>query len=305
MINTVNIIGLGALGMLYGRNMMKPLGYENVRFIMDQNRYEKYRDQRYIINGAECKFNMVPLSEAAPADLVIVAVKYPGLKQAIEDIESSVGEGTVIMSVMNGISSEDMIAARYGADKMIYAVAQGMDAVKFGSKLNYTLSGALRLGMYPRGSRENLDAVMDLLTRSGLEYVEEEDIIFRMWSKFMLNVGVNQTCMVYDTTYKGVIEEGEPNLIFISAMREVIAVANAEGVKLTEADLNAYVDIIRSLGPDQMPSMAQDRINRKPGEVDAFSGEVIRLAAKHDIRVPVNRYLNRRAKEIEAQYTNK
>ena len=119
MINTVNIIGLGALGMLYGRNMMKPLGYENVRFIMDQNRYEKYKDQRYIINGAECKFNMVPLREATPADLVIVAVKYPGLKQAIEDIESSVGEGTVIMSVMNGISSEDMIAARYGADKMI------------------------------------------------------------------------------------------------------------------------------------------------------------------------------------------
>ncbi|MCR5594565.1 MAG: 2-dehydropantoate 2-reductase [Lachnospiraceae bacterium] len=302
MIEKVNIIGLGALGMLYGKCMTETLGYENVCYIMSRDRYERNKDQKYICNGEECRFHMVPIDEAPEADLVVVAVKYPGLESAIEDMAGSIGRDTVIMSVMNGISSEDMIAERYGKDRLIYTVAQGMDAVKFGSELNYSQSGELHIGVKPGDSRENLDAVIDVLKRSGLAYVEEEDILYRMWGKYMLNVGVNQTCMVYDTTYRGVLEDEEPNLIFISAMREVISVANAEGIALSEADLNMYVDIIKTLNPDQMPSMAQDRINKKPCEVDAFSGTLMRLAKKHGIYVPANRLLNRRAKEIEAEY---
>ena len=156
--------------------------------------------------------------------------------------------------------------------------------------------------MGPGTVRANLDAVIDVLKRSDLDYVEEEDILYRMWGKYMLNVGVNQTCMVYGTTYGGVISEEEPNYIFISAMREVIAVANAEGIALTEDDLNMYVDLIASLKSDLMPSMAQDRINHKPCEADAFSGTLMKIADKHGIHVPVNAYLNRRAKEIEEEY---
>ncbi len=302
MISRVNIIGLGALGMLYGKNMTEALGYDNVCFVMNRERFERNRNTDYVVNGEKFRFNMVPLGEEKPADLVIVAVKYPGLESALDDMAGSIGEGTIIMSVMNGISSEEIIAARYGAEKLIYTVAQGMDAAKFGGELRYSKAGALHVGMGPGTVRANLDAVIDVLKRSDLDYVEEEDILYRMWGKYMLNVGVNQTCMVYGTTYGGVISEEEPNYIFISAMREVIAVANAEGIALTEDDLNMYVDLIASLKSDLMPSMAQDRINHKPCEADAFSGTLMKIADKHGIHVPVNAYLNRRAKEIEEEY---
>ena len=301
-IKTVNIIGLGALGMLYGKKMTDALGFDNVRFIMNRERYDRYRDQVYVCNGEKCSFNMQPLEESIVSDLVLVAVKYPGLESALEDMARSVGEDTVIMSVLNGISSEEILSERFGAEKVVYTVAQGMDAAKFGTELDFSKSGELHIGLGPGSLRENLEAVKDVLDRSDLEYVEEDDILYRMWGKFMLNVGVNQTCMVYGTTYGGVISDEEPNLIFISAMREVIAVANAEGIALSEDDLNMYVSLIATLKPDLMPSMAQDRINKKPCEVDAFSGKLIELAEKHGILVPVNRYLNRRAKEIEKEY---
>ncbi|MCR5106603.1 MAG: ketopantoate reductase family protein [Lachnospiraceae bacterium] len=301
-INTVNIIGLGALGMLYGKSLTDALGYENVCFVMDSVRLDKYKDADFICNGEKCDFHMITPEEAKPVDLVIIAVKYPGLPEAIDIMKSSIGPDTIIMSVMNGISSEEIIAERYGKDNIIYTVAQGMDAVKFGGDLTFSQSGELHIGVPEGQDKACLEPVTDVLRRSSLDYVIEDDIMYRMWGKFMLNVGVNQTCMVYDTTYRGIIDEGEPNLIFISAMREVIAVANAEGINLSESDLNMYVDIIKTLNPDKMPSMAQDRINKKPGEVDAFSGILIKLAKKHDIHVPVNRFLNRRAKEIEKEY---
>lgn len=301
-IKTVNIIGLGALGMLYGKCMMDALGYDNVKFIMNNDRIAKYKDTEYTCNGDVCKFHLESEDDATPADLVVVAIKSPAMESALKTMESSVGPDTVIMSVMNGISSERILAEKFGEEKLIYTVAQGMDATKLGPALTFSKAGELHIGIIDSGKQENLDAVAALLKASNLDYVLEDDILFRMWSKFMLNVGINQTCMVYGTTYSGALNVPEYFTTFISAMREVVAVANAEGIALSEKDLNQYVAIIRTLKPDLMPSMAQDRINKNPCEVDSFSGALMELAKKHEIYVPTNEFLNRRAKEIEKEY---
>lgn len=53
---------------------------------------------------------------------MIVAVKYNGLSSVIGTMKHRVGDGTIIMSVMNGISSEDRIARQYGVDKMKWSL---------------------------------------------------------------------------------------------------------------------------------------------------------------------------------------
>ena len=137
---------------------------------------------------------------------------------------------TVIMSVMNGISSERIIAERYGEENIVYTVAQGMDAVKIGDDLTFSQMGKLHIGV-PAGRNDALlREVVSYFDRIEMPYVTEEDIMLRMWSKFMLNVGVNQTCMVYGTDYAGCLKPGEAHDVMIAAMREVKAVANAEGI---------------------------------------------------------------------------
>ena len=73
---------------------------------------------------------MVDAAKADPADLVITAVKYSGLKPAIQTMRHCVGADTILMSVMNGISSEDIIAETYGSGRMVYTVARGKDGQK-------------------------------------------------------------------------------------------------------------------------------------------------------------------------------
>jgi len=116
-------------------------------------------------------------------------------------------------------------------------------------------------------------------------------------------VGINQTCMVYNTTYSGAMEPGSlAYMTLISAMREVSLLAELEGVKLGEKELKKYISILHTFAPDATPSMGQDRINKKPSEVEMFAGTVIRMAKKHDPAVPTNEYLYKRVKEIEAEY---
>lgn len=302
-IKTVSIVGMGALGLLYADIIQSNLGDGVVSFVMDQARFEKYSGQTFTINGQNKAFKMVSVDAVKESpDLVIVAVKSTGLEASLPIIKKVTGPSTIVISVLNGISSEGIIAEEIGLEKIIYTVAQGMDAMKFGNDLKYTKTGELHIGATEKSLEENLQALVAFFEKAKNPYVLEEDIIRRMWCKFMLNVGINQTCMAYSATYSMVLNQPELLEIYIGAMREVIAIAKAENITVTEEDLQLYVDIIRTLDPNGTPSMGQDRIQKRKSEVDMFAGTVIKIAQKHGIDVPVNKALYARVKEIEAQY---
>ena len=208
MIQNTLIIGMGALGLLYADIIAKAKGQDAVAFVMDEQRVEKYKDTTFTINGESKQFRMISDKEAQPADLLIVAVKYNGLRPALETMKACVDEHTIIMSVMNGIDSEEIIAEAFGKEHMIYTVAQGMDAMKFGDDLSYTKHGELRIGVIEESQKENLRAVTDFFEEVEMPHTVEDDILKRMWGKFMLNVGVNQTCLAYSTNYAGTLTEG-------------------------------------------------------------------------------------------------
>lgn len=296
------IVGMGALGLLYGSQIMNALGEEAVCFLLDEERYEKYQEKRFTIQGEEKHFPMCRAGEAAPADLVIVAVKYNALYSALDTMEKAVGPDTVIMSVLNGITSEKIIGERYGMEHLIYTVAQGMDAMRFGDSLQYTKMGELRIGMPGGEKTENLAVVKDFLDRSKIPYTLDEDILYRMWGKFMLNVGINQVCMMYETNYAGALKEGEAHDTLVGAMEEVIRIAAAEGIPLSQKDMDEYIDLLRTLSPEGVPSMRQDGMAKRKTEVDMFAGTVMEIAAKHNIPVPVNTRIYHRVKEIEATF---
>lgn len=296
----VSIIGMGALGVMYA-DFVKEHGGDAV-FIMDERRLEKYSNKPIICNGREQIFQMEDKEKTGPADLVIVAVKFNGLSAAIETMANCVGENTIIMSVMNGISSEDIIARAYGKSRMIYTVAQGMDAMKAGNKLKYTQMGKLCIGSREKIQERNVERVAAYFDSIGMPYTVDKDIMHRIWGKFMLNVGVNQTCMAYGTTYEGVLKEGEAHDIMFAAMREVIAAANAEHIALSEADLEYYVGLLKKLDPQGYPSMAQDRVARRASEAEMFAGTVIPVCERHKIPAPANKKLYEMVKEIEKEY---
>lgn len=292
------IVGMGALGMMYGERIGGKLGRDAVCFVADEGRVRRYQDKEFTVNGELRQFSIRDGRKMEPVDLVIVAVKGTGLLAALDVMERCVGKDTTIISVLNGISSEEIIGERFGEEKVVYCVAQGMDAVKFGSALNYSRFGELRIGILQKGDRkgqeagyQRLAALEAFLSQAGIPYVEEKDILYRLWGKFMLNVGVNQTCMAYETNYGGVLAQKEAYHTMRGAMEEVIRLANLEGIALTGKDMEEYIDLLKTLAPEGMPSMRQDGISHRPSEVELFSGTVRKIAQKYGLAVPVNDWL--------------
>jgi 2-dehydropantoate 2-reductase len=303
-IKTVSIIGLGALGILFGNQLAKKMQPEDLKIIADQARIKRYLNEKVFCNGEPCQFHYIsPEEEGEPVDLLIFAVKFNGLADAIQAVKNYVGEHTIILSLLNGITSEAIIGKTYGIDKVLYCVAQGMDAVKVGNELTYDHMGMLCFGDQASGVvSPKVKMVADFFGNMDIPYEIDSHMVRRQWGKFMLNVGVNQTVALYKSNYGDVQREGKARDVMISAMREVIELSQHEGVHLTEEDLQYWLSVLSTLSPDGKPSMAQDVEARRFSEVGLFAGTVVELAEKYGVPVPTNRELYDRITLMESEY---
>lgn len=303
-IKKIIIVGMGALGVMYGDFFTRKLERECVEFIANETRKHKYKEDGVYCNGQRCDFTLVDEDVELPADLLIFAVKATGLEAAIQTVRHKVSKDTIIMSLLNGISSEDIIGKVYGMEKIIPCVVQGMDAIKVGNKVTYSQFGQVCMGITDETEekKEKLLAVIDLFHKVEMPYILEEDIIRRIWSKFMLNVGINQTVMIYEGTYETVQTPGKARDLMQNAMKEVMTLARKENVNVTQEDFDDYVKLIDRMNPNGMPSMRQDGLAHRKSEVDLFAGTVIALADKHQIEVPINQKIYEIVREMESKY---
>jgi len=292
-IKTVAMIGMGNLGIAYGNHLSKRMPKEDLRIIADQSRIERYEKDSIYCNGERCDFHYVtPETAMEPADLILIMVKFQNLAEAIGAIKNQVGKDTLILSALNGISSEGMVGKAYGMDKVLYCVAQGMDVIKIGNRLTFDHMGMLCFGDGEAGAiSDKTRTVETFFKKTELPHEVETDMMKRLWGKFMMNVGVNQTAAVYRCNYGGLQEEGPARNTMIAAMREVIPLSEKVGLPLTEEDLAYWLKVLGSLRPEGKPSMQQDMEAGKTTEVELFSGTVMEQGRKFGISTPVNESL--------------
>ena len=236
-------------------------------------------------------------------DLLIIATKFHHLDNAIDNARNYVGDNTLILSAINGIYSEDIIGNAFGMEKVLYCVAQGMDAIKKGNEITYSNMGKLAFG--ERNNTEyskRVSEVVNFFERSGFPYEVPLNMDKRMWGKFMMNVGLNQVSAVYDVPYGGVQDEGEPREMMIKAMKEVMAVSEKAGINLNDEDLNYWIKVTDGLTYESMPSMRQDVLAKRKTEVEVFGGAVTKLGKKYGAATPINYYLLKEIYKIEGNY---
>lgn len=288
-IQTIDIVGLGALGVMYADFFTKKLGKEKVRVLADKERTERYRKEQLTFNGEVCDFQYCDAAgESRPSELMLFAVKYGALETAMEENAHLVGENTVLLSVLNGIRSEEDLGRKFGREKVVHCIAQKMAAMKEGNAAVCTNKGELAIGVLGDGRKENLEAVKAFFDRTGFAYSCPADMRHAMWGKLLCNVGVNQTVSLVEGTYRSVQQEGEAREMMKAAMRETILVANAEGVALSDKDMADWVAVIDGLSPDGEPSMRQDSKAGRKTEVALFAGTICELGRKHGVATPVN-----------------
>lgn len=311
-IENVAIVGFGSLGAMYAACFGAAMGPERVFVVADAARTERYRAEAATFNGEPIRVTYLTYEEAAeraavqPFDVVLYAVKYGALPEAIEQSSPLVSLDTAVISVLNGITSEEVLAKRFGWDRVLLCIAQQMDSRKVGAVVTAGCVGVMALGVRDpedAAQRVNLARVTEWLAAVEQPFIVPADIQHQLWGKLICNVGVNQACAVYDCCFNGIHVPGEAREAMIAAMGEVAAVGRACGIALTDDDVAYWLDIIDHLNPAGMPSLRQDVLARRPTEVELFSGTINRLGAAHGIPTPQNERFYAAIKELESSFS--
>lgn len=299
-IEKVAIIGAGALGAAYG-GILYEMGPRGVCFLASGARHDKLQREGVVVNGKPYRIAVMSPEEATPADLLIVAVKHHHLDQAIGEMKKAVGPATTILSVMNGIDSEERIGAVYGKDKVVYGLTLGIDAVRAGNSVNYTNQGRIFFGEAKNADMtDRVRRIHELFDRAGIAHVIPLDMIRSLWFKYMVNVGANQTSAILRANYGALRSSSEARGLMDSAMREVIAIAGAIKVDLVEKDIEEWYKVLEGLNPEGKTSMLQDVEAGRKTELEMLAGTVIELGKRYGVATPVNQRLFDDLKRIEA-----
>ena len=201
-IRNISIIGAGAMGAAYAA-MFSDAGEFSVSFVARGERCKRLGEGSLMVNGKQVAIPVIHPDEVTePAHLILVALKHHHLPEALQDIKSLVGDDTIILSVMNGLESEEIIGSVCGMEKIVYATAVGIDAIREGNRFTYTSPGKIIFGDGPRslgGTR--LERLKEALNRAAIPNEVPPDIMRMMWWKFMINVGINQASAVLRAPY--------------------------------------------------------------------------------------------------------
>ncbi|MBB1077947.1 2-dehydropantoate 2-reductase, partial [Rhodoferax sp. 4810] len=220
--------------------------------------------------------------------LVLVALKHHHLPEAVPAMKGIIGPETTILSVMNGLESEQIIGSTCGMDKMVYAIAVGIDAVREKDNFLYARPGRIIFGDGPQTDGSRVARLKDALSRAAIPYEVPTDMLRVMWWKFMINVGINQASAVLRAPY-GVFHESEDaRALMLLLMQEVIALAGKISVNLAQKDLDEWSSVLATLAPEGKTSMLQDMEAGRKTEVEIFAGKVVSMGIEHGVATPVN-----------------
>ncbi|MEQ6896128.1 2-dehydropantoate 2-reductase [Microbacterium sp. KR10-403] len=289
-IERVGVVGAGAMGGMYAAHFAKA-GFD-VRFVARGERAARLRDAQLVVNGEPVHADVIDADapEDWAADLLLFAVKDGQLDAALDDAASTASPSTIVLSVLNGLDSEERIAERLGdGATVLLCVALAMDAERIDGEIRYRQAGKLVFGR-PHNDEisPEVQAVQETLTRAGLAWETPVDMRHRLWWKFMVNVGINQASAVLDAPYGDFQHDGDARALMSALVDEVVAVANAEGVALGLEDVEAWHRVLAGQPVDGRTSMHQDVRAGRPTEVDSFGGRVVALGLAHGIPTPFN-----------------
>ena len=300
-IEKVALLGAGAVGAYFIWGLSGKLG-DNFCVIANGERKERLEREGLIINGKQYKLNVKDTEKAGIQDLILVSSKSDALPQLLNDIKRMTGPDTLVLSLLNGVSSEEIIGKEIGMEHMAYAVMR-IASVRKGNDIIFSEENTAGIYVGEKDVKEpteRLKAFEELLKDTGIRYNLVENIVLDMWMKYASNVAQNLPQAILSVGYQAYKDSEHVHFIAEKLWKEVAAVANAKGIPLTDRFL-----LFRGVKPEARFSTLQDLDAGRHTEIEMLAGEMVAMGKECGILVPYCEYTYHLIKALEEKNDGK
>jgi len=248
------------------------------------------------------------LAALRSADLVLFCVKSTDTEPVAHQIAPLLSEDALVLSLQNGVDNAATIA-RQVRQTVVPAVVYVATAMPEPGVVTHHGRGDLVIGPLDAAAshdarhQQRLQAVVDLFASAQVPVRISPDVMGELWSKLMVNCAYNAISGLTQLPYGRMAALPAVVEVQRAVVREVVAVAQADGQSLP---LDAALEVMRNIAramPAQLSSTAQDMARGKPSEIDHLNGFVARRGAELGIATPVNQTLHALVKLVESGRT--
>jgi len=300
-INKVALLGAGAVGAYFIWGLSDKMG-DDFCVVAKGDRKERLEKEGIIINGKTYFPCVKEPQELTDVDLLLISSKQDALETAMDDIKAMVSKDTMVISLLNGVTSEEIIGNAIGMEHMLYAVMR-IASVRVGNEITFNPDITAGVFVGEKGIKEptkRVLAVEELFKGTGVRYTFMEDIIADMWMKYAGNISQNLPQAVLGIGCGAYSDSKHVNHIAASLWKEVSKVANAKGIVLTD-EFQLFV----GAKPQARFSTLQDLDAKRHTEIEIFAGEKMSMAKELGMEVPYCEYTYHLIKSLEEKNDGK
>jgi len=245
------------------------------------------------------------VSAVKEADLILFCVKSTDSEVVAQDIADHLLPQAVVISLQNGVENS-MLASRHIKNAVIPAVVYVATEIIAPGYVKHHGRGDLVIGtMSPPKLDHPLQTLADIVELFASAQVGvriSDNVMVELWSKLMVNCAFNAISGLSQLSYGNLVLLDSIRATQATVVKEVIAVAKADGVVLSEPEALQTVANIAMAMPGQKSSTAQDMARHKISEIDHLNGFIVRRGLAHGISTPANQALYALVKLVETSY---
>ena len=314
----IAVVGPGALGCLIGGFLAK--SGEDVWFLdVHPERVNKLNNEGIRIEGMSGEYNVKVKATCEPkdikaADLVIICVKYYDTEEAAKNTKTIVSDNTLVLTLQNGLGNIELISENVGQEKVIGGVTSHGSTSLGDGYIRHAGKGETIIGRYYQPPvrkgvkkwqipRRRLEEVASILRKANFETKVSDNMKEIIWSKLIINVGINALTAITRLKNGGLLEHGWTKNVMRQAVLEATKVAKRRRISLIYSDPIKKVESLCSSTKDDLSSMLQDVLRKRRTEVDYINGAIVSEGENLEIPTPVNSVLTDLVKAIEASYS--
>ncbi|MFO0776253.1 MAG: 2-dehydropantoate 2-reductase [Nitrospira sp.] len=294
------MVGAGSVGGFFGARLAKM--NPNVSFLLRPKTLAAVKRNGLTIRSADGTFTVRPQAaadarELPRPDLIILGVKAYDLDEVLTQIESVLTEKTVILTLQNGIDTEDRLVARLHRDCVIGGVAYIYSKIAEPGVIDHYKKGAVAIGEFMGHESDRLLRVRDAFASANIPCHLSKDIRRSKWEKMCWNCVFNPITVLIDDHVAKALDHPEMTGVIRQIVGEVSAISAAMKVPLPMDMPERVVKATQEIR-DIHTSMYDDWKAGRRTEIDYLNGFIVQKGRALGIPTPVNEALTAMIKTI-------
>ncbi|WP_309893125.1 2-dehydropantoate 2-reductase [Archangium sp.] len=292
----IAVIGAGGVGGYFGGRLAA--AGEEVTFLCRGAHLRALQEHGLRVESIKGDFSVHPLrvtdrpEDLGTPDIILLCVKSFQVPEVAPGLRGNIGPNTLVVPLQNSIEPLRVLPPILGEEHVVGGMCR-IISFQAGPGIIRHVSAEpdVTFGRRDGQDEPRLEALRAAFVRAGVSATLSRDIQATLWEKLVFVATMGGLGAVTRAPIGVIREMPETRAMFERAMREVMAVAQASGMRVAANIVEQYMTYIDALTPTATSSMQRDIQEERVSELLECNGAIVTQARRVGVSASIHEFI--------------